>query len=214
MAKVRGPLLSFGASGQIGKAAVFGSWRGIAYAREYTTPANPQTVEQTLTRNVFSFIQSVWKQAPALFQAPWTLYAQGKPLTNRNVFSKFNVGILRGAPDLDDFVFSPGALGGLPPASMVITPGNDQLSVAVTPPAVLPVGWTIASAIVAAIEEQDPETGTEYQITAGEDVSDPYTVVLALQNATQYEVGAWLKWNRPQGDFAYSPAIRGTGLTT
>lgn len=214
MAKVTGPLLSFGARGQIGKAAVFGSWRGIAYAREYTQPANPQTAEQTITRNAFSFLQAVWKQAPTLFQQPWSAYARGKPLTDRNVFSKFNLPVLRGEADLANFVFSPGALGGLPPVSMVVTPGNDQLSVAVTVPAVLPTGWTINGVVVAAIEDQDPDVDTAYQITAGEDLTAAYTIVLALGSAILYRVGAWIRWNRPDGELAYSPAIVATGLTT
>jgi len=44
MSKLTGPLLSFGARGQIGKAMVTSTWKGVPYARQYVVPANPQTV--------------------------------------------------------------------------------------------------------------------------------------------------------------------------
>lgn len=46
MAKVTGPLQSFGASGQIAKSIVFGSWKGIAWVRRHVIPANPQSSGQ------------------------------------------------------------------------------------------------------------------------------------------------------------------------
>jgi len=215
MAKTTAPLLSFSASGQIGKTQVYGSWKGRSYVRRHVTPSNPQTAEQSLTRNAFSFLQAVFKIAPPLVQAPWELYAKGIVMTARNAFAKFNLPTLRTASDLTVFTMSPGAKGGLPPSAVVVTPGNDQLSVAVTPPAVLPTDWTITSAIVAVIPDQDPQTGVDFVSTAGEDLTDPYTVVLTgLESAALYQVFAWLKWLRPDGAIAYSPSIQSTGLTT
>jgi len=214
MGKTTAPLLSFGASGQIAKTVVYSKWKGRGYARRHVVPANPQTTEQTLTRNNFSFLSSVWKVAPALFTAPWTLYARGKVLTDRNALVKFNLPVLRGEVDLANFVFSPGALGGLPPIAAVATPGVGQLSVAVTPPAVIPTDWTIAAAVVAVIADQDPQTGILYEITAGEDLTDPYAVVLTGLDAVLYQVGAWLRWTRPDGSIAYSPSIVTTGTPT
>lgn len=46
MAKVTGPLFSMTASGQLGKAIVYASWKGIEYVREYLIPANPKTANQ------------------------------------------------------------------------------------------------------------------------------------------------------------------------
>jgi len=215
MAKNVAPLLSFGASGQIGKTLVFSKWKGTSYTRQLVTPNNPQTTEQTITRNAFSWLQRVYKTAPALATAPWTAYAAGKPLTDRNAFTKFNLPNIRGESDLAGFTFSPGALGGLPPTAVVVTPGDDQLSTAVTAPSVLPAGWTIQAAIVAAVRDQDPDDGILYTVSAGEDTTAAYAVVLtSLASAALYRVGAWLRYLRDDGLIAYSPAVMTTGLTT
>lgn len=50
MAKVKAPLLSFGASGQIAKTMVFFPWKGINATREYVVPSNPKTDAQTTQR--------------------------------------------------------------------------------------------------------------------------------------------------------------------
>jgi len=50
MAKLKAPLLSLGASGQIGKALVFFPWKGLNVAREYIIPSNPKTSGQTTQR--------------------------------------------------------------------------------------------------------------------------------------------------------------------
>jgi len=211
MAKTTAPLLSFDAAGTIAKTAVYAKWKGRGYVRRYVTPSNPQTAEQSLTRNTFGFLQSVYKIAPALVTDSWDAYARGKVLTGRNAFGKFNISNLREEVDLDNITLSPGALGGLPPASMAITPGSGQLSVAVTVPTVVPAGWTIQAVVVAAIREQDPQTGVLYTITAGEDLSTPYTVVLTGLAAFAHEVRAFIRWVRPDLQIAFSPDIAGTG---
>ena len=53
MAKLKAPLLSLGASGQIGKSIVFFPWKGLDVAREYVVPANPQTTLQITQRTYF-----------------------------------------------------------------------------------------------------------------------------------------------------------------
>lgn len=50
MAKLKAPLLSLGASQQLGKTLVFFSWKGINAVREYVIPANPKTALQTTQR--------------------------------------------------------------------------------------------------------------------------------------------------------------------
>lgn len=50
MAKLKGPLFSFGASGAIGKTLVYFPWKGIDCVREYVIPANPQSGPQTTQR--------------------------------------------------------------------------------------------------------------------------------------------------------------------
>ena len=56
MAKLKAPLLSLGASGQLGKALVFFGWKGLDVVREYVIPANPQTTAQTTQRGYLTDI--------------------------------------------------------------------------------------------------------------------------------------------------------------
>ncbi|GAJ23952.1 unnamed protein product, partial [marine sediment metagenome] len=51
MAKLKAPLLSFGASGAIAKAVVYFPWKGLNVAREYVIPSNPRTKLQTDQRD-------------------------------------------------------------------------------------------------------------------------------------------------------------------
>jgi len=215
MAKPTAPLLSFGASGQIGKTLVYGSWKGQPFARRHVVPFNPQSVEQTVTRNAFTFLQSVYKYAPALMTDVWEAYAKGKTLTARNGFTKGSLGNIRGESDLALLRLSVGAGGGPPPTAVVVTPGNDQLSMAISVPTSLPTGWSIYSAIAAVIPDQDPDSGVMYETTAGEDLTAAYVVLITgLRSAQLYQVRAWLKWTRDDGTYAYSPDIASTGLTT
>jgi len=210
MAKPTAPLLSFGASGAIGKTMVYGSWRGRQYVRRHVVPANPQSAEQTITRNAFTFMQNVYKFAPSLMTDVWTAAARGKALTARNAFTKGSLGAIRGEADLDNLVLSGGAFGGPPPATVVATPGAGQLSVAITVPSTVPAGWTVYSAVAACIRDQDPDDGVLYTVTAGEDLTSTYAVVLTGLAAELYQVRGWLKWTRPDGSFAYSPEVADT----
>lgn len=214
MAKVRAPLLSFGASGQIGGSQVYASWKGRAYARELVTPANPRSAEQTITRSLFSWLNQVYKFAPSAMTEAWAAYAAGQVMTDRNGFIKINLPDMRDEVDVNNFVFSPGARSGIAAAAIVATGGNDQITVDITAPA-LPSGWTIVEAIAAAIRQQDPQTDDLYTITAGTDATSTYQVVLTgLANAQEYLVGAWFKYLRPDGLNAYGRAISALETTT
>jgi len=214
MAKTTAPLFGFDAAGSLGKSIVFSRWRGRSYVRRHQVPSNPQSAEQTVTRSLFSWLNAVYKVAPTQVLDVWQAAARGKALTDRNAFIKANLPFLRGETDLNNIVLSGGALGGIPPTAMVVTPGNDQLTVDVTAPSTLPSGWTISKAVVAAIQDQDPQTEAEYNIVAGEDLTSTYQVVLALGSAILYQVAAWFVYTRPDGSLAYSAAIMDTGLTT
>jgi len=50
MAKVNGPLLSLGATGQIGKALVYSTWKGLNTVRQHVVPANPNSTAQATQR--------------------------------------------------------------------------------------------------------------------------------------------------------------------
>jgi len=214
MAKVTAPLLSFGASGQVAQTQVYSKWKGRPYVRRHVIPANPQTAEQSKTRNAFTWLQNVYKFMDPLCTAPWEAYASGQVMTGRNAFTKANLPTLRPATDIDILQLSPGALGGLPPASFTVTPGNDQLTLAGTAPASTPDGWTAYSMVFAVILSQNPQSGQDYVITVVEDTAAAYSQVIGSLDEAEYQCFAWMKWTRPDGRIAYSPSLQDTGTPT
>lgn len=214
MSKTIAPLLSFGAGGQLGKTAVYSSWKGIPYVRRYTIPANPRTTRQLVTRNLFARLQTMWLLMPAIGKNPFILNSQGQKYTPNNKFTSANVkGLDTSTPptDMDFFVGSPGAKGGLPPASLAVTPGSGSLSVAVGAP-VVPDGWTIVQAQGIAFKQADPQTPFTGQIYSAFDATSPYALAFTGLTASQvYVVSAWFEWLRPDGGTAYGTSITTTG---
>lgn len=213
MSRITAPLLSFGASGAIAKTQVYSTWKGRPYVRRYVIPANPDTVEQQSTRNVFAWLQSVWKFAPAQITEAYSAYASGQVMTDRNAFGKINISVLRAGTDLASFLFSPGAKSGLAASAIAVTPGVGTLTVGLTAPT-LPSGWTIDRGIAAVIRSQDPHSGVLYPIVAGEDASTPYSIAITGLGAHAFNVGGWFKFIKPDGSFAYGPSLLSTGTST
>jgi len=213
MATPTGPLLSFGASGTLGKTIVFSKWKGRPYVRRHVVPANPQTAAQTLTRNAFGFASNLWKSAPTLLRTPWVRFAQGQVLSARNAFIGKNTAILRPEVDILLWIGSPGAKGGLAPLTAVLTPTSQGFTVAVTAPAV-PTGWTLTAAVSAALESQNPQTGVDFLITAADEdpFSSPVTLT-GLKALTAYTVATWLVWTKPDASLAYGAALNDTDTT-
>ena len=77
MAKVKGPLFSLSASGQIAKTLVYGDWKGIDVVRKYVIPANPNTSGQQTQRGYFGAAVEDWHTDgfTAIDVAAWNLYA-------------------------------------------------------------------------------------------------------------------------------------------
>lgn len=214
MAKPTGGLMAFDARGQLGKTIVYSSWRGRNYVRRYVVPANPKTTAQTGTRTIFQWLQESWKRAPSGVQESWTAAAKGKPYTNRNWFTKFGAFALISAGNLTTWDYSSAAGGGLAPAAATATGGANQLTIAVTAPA-LPDGWTIVEAQAACVEGQNPTTQQLWTWTYGTDLTSPYSIVLSgLAATTTYHWCAWFKFQKPDGTFAYGPSIMGDTATT
>jgi hypothetical protein len=208
------PLLSFDARGQIGKAIVYSSWKGRSYARRHVIPANPNSADQQETRNTFSWLNNVWRMMPADIIAGWDAYADSNRFTNRNGFIKINLSALRSEADLTNFIFSPSAKGGPVGGTFTITPGNDQVQLALAAPT-LPAGWTIVQANFAAIRQQDPQSGELYVVSSAVDATSAYDVTITgLASAVTYVVGAWFTFLKPDGTNAYGQAQMGTALTT
>jgi len=63
MGKVKGPLLSLGASGKIADTLVFMSWKGIQDVRQHVIPANPKTAAQQTQRGYVTDAVAEWHAA-------------------------------------------------------------------------------------------------------------------------------------------------------
>lgn len=215
MAKVKSPLLSLGARGQIGKSQVYGSWRGVPYTRQHVIPSNPRTAAQTQTRDAFTRLSEMYKRLGALAVAPWNASISGRPLTARNMFTKVNLPALRGASDFTSFVGSPGALGGLPPTSIsadpTATPGEIEVTVG---SGAEPTGWTLASIVAVAFEDQAPNVAfSQFVAEAQNDtptVEGDTVVTFAGRPSTLHVVSAWPVWTLPDGRSAYGPSLTDT----
>jgi hypothetical protein len=216
MSKTTAPLLSFDAKGQIGKSMVASSWRGVKYMRRYVIPANPKTLAQQTVRSTFALLREMWKLAPALITAPWDSFAQGRPFLGMNKWVGENVRVLNGETDMNNFIGSPGAKGGLAPLGITVDDAvATQFTVTVdVPPA--PPGWAISGAVAYAFLDQDPAGFFEGQITVAEDTAGPaYAVVLTgLTPAEEYQVGAFLRWTKPDGVLAYSVSLGTQAIAT
>ncbi len=218
MAKTKGPLLSLGARGSIAKSQVYARWKGVDYARVHVDPANPRTVEQTSTRDVFSSLNAQWKYSPALAQAPFQAAAQGKPVTDRNLFIRANLGPMRDETDMDFYIGSPGSRGGIPPVSLALAaPGAGALNASLVTTAA-PTDWTLSQAVGVAFVQRDPHdlpvtfpvTAEDMTPTAGGTSVIPFT---GLTPGT-YVVSAWPVWTKPDGFFAYGPSLTDTIVVT
>ena len=213
MAKVTGPLLSFSAGGQIAQTQVYSRWKGRPYVRRYLVPANPRSAGQTLTRSVFAWLSNTWRLMPSDVQAPWKAAASNQVMTDRNLWMKQNIATLRDGIDLTGLVLSPGARAGLN-TTVDITGAAGAINIDVATPSVLPAGWTIISAVSAAILQQDPHTDIDYQIFSATDLTAPYAPNITGLDAGDYIAGAWLVFQRSASltDLAYGAAI-GTAVT-
>lgn len=216
MAKVTGPLLSFGGSGQIGKAAVFGSWRGISYARQYVVPANPRTTAQQANRTRFALLREMWKLAPAALRAPWEAFASGRPFLPFNKFVGENNRLLNGEEDFATAIMSPGARGGLPPIAVAAATGGaaGEIDITVTPPASLPEGWALVEVGAAAFPQQNPVGLFAGPLQAGTSADPEVAITLGgFEAAAPIACFGWVVYTKPDGRLAYSGSLYSTADT-
>lgn len=213
MAKVNAPVLSIGASGQIGKTQVYANWRGIPYARHYVTPSNPRSAAQTKTRSVFTWLSASWKTAPADFTAPWTLYATGQKFLDRNAYIGQNTKSLVSGTDLTDFIGSPGAKGGLPPLSAAGTPSSGAIAIALSAPSA-PAGWTLTKATGYAVPNHDPHATLSGGIKTVSITSTFTAIDITGLAAGSTRYGTFLQWTKPDGTLAYSTDVGGIAIVT
>lgn len=206
MAVVTAPLLSFGASGQIGKTMVYASWKGRPYVRQLVTPTNPRTTSQVSTRNSFTFLSDVWKVSPAGFRSPWAAYAKNLVMTDRNAWIKLNLANLREGSDLEEIILSPGANGGLA-VPITATGGVGSIVIDIDPPSPLPSGWTIVQAVGAAILDQDPNDPSDVEVHVSTADASPYALTISGLVPGLYQATGWFVFQRSPSltDLAYGP---------
>lgn len=88
-ARVSGPLFSLSASGTVGKAFTFGTWKGIPYVREWFKPQNPNDPKQINVRTAMRIAVVQWQNLNAPAKAAYEAGAAGKG------YSGFNLAIKR-----------------------------------------------------------------------------------------------------------------------
>lgn len=215
MAKVTAPFLSLSARGTLGKTLVASVWRGVKYFRQHVIPANPQTAGQTATRTVFSTTILMWKLMGTVARSAFDLFASGRPFTGSNAFTGQNIKVMRAEVDMNNFIGSPGAKGGIAMVSSVVSTGvgSGEIDVTITE-ASLPSGWSIVEAQAVGFPDQDPALAFVGPIVEGVDVATPFVVTLTgLGSAVACQAAAWIKYLKPNGDNAYSVGITGQAVS-
>ncbi|HET98797.1 MAG TPA: hypothetical protein ENH89_00185 [Aurantimonas coralicida] len=214
MAKITGGLLAFGARGTVGDLLTYASWRGQPYVRQRVIPANPRTTGQVLTRDIFTNMGLRWKQGGPLMRACWDRFAVGQKFVGRNVYMGKNLEAMRGEADMNLYIGSPGAKGGLPAVTLVLASvASLGIEATITAPAP-PTDWTLTSGIATCFIDQTPEATVADTIQEGEQVAIPGDVDFTGLTATTYQVQAWLKWAKADGSIAYGASISDTILVT
>lgn len=209
MAKVTAPFLSLAARGTLGKTLVASRWRGIPYFRQHVIPANPKTAGQVSTRSVFSLTILMWKLMGTVARSAFELFASGRGFTGSNSFTGANIETMRGEANMNLFIGSPGAKGGIAMVAAVASTGTGSGEVDMTiTEAALPSGWSIVEAQAMGFPDQDPETLFVGPIVEGVDVATPFVVTLTgLGSAVACQAIGWIKYLKPNGDNAYSVGV-------
>jgi len=86
MVKVLGPMMSFEASGTIGKIATFSKWKGRPYVRQRVVPTNPKSVLQVSTRAMMRFLAQSWVGVGSTPQGSWDELAAAAQVSPFNSF--------------------------------------------------------------------------------------------------------------------------------
>ena len=119
MAQVTGPLLSFGASGSVGKAVTFATWKGRPYVRQLVKPSNPKSNGQTAQRAMQKFLSQAWAGLTSVNQATWDA------LASQNAYSPFNAYTSANLKRWSDFLApsqaNPPTTGGTNPTLSTLT---------------------------------------------------------------------------------------------
>ncbi len=90
MATVKGPLFSLEASGTLGGAVVYSTWKGRSYVRRHVVPANPKAVGQISMRAMLRFLSQAWQYLSDADRADWDTLAAITNISPFNAFLGYN----------------------------------------------------------------------------------------------------------------------------
>src|SRR3989304_1279249 len=152
MAKLKAPLLSFGASGKLADTLVYFPWKGLAVVRSYVIPANPNSAGQQTQRGILTESVASW-HALGLDDddvTAWNRYAASRPTPQSgfNAFVKDFVdlrvsGVILAATDmcsnggpLQAAPPAPGARAASPPPPAPPAPAMAKLTALPDPPTI------------------------------------------------------------------------------
>lgn len=135
MVKVQAPALSMAASGKLGGAIVFASWKGRPYVRELVRPSNPKSGPQIGVRAMMKFLSQQWAGLSTADKEDWLTRAAATTISNFNAYVAYNMSRWRSflAPSKTDPATE--ASTALTVSSLVATGAIHQASVAITPSA-------------------------------------------------------------------------------
>lgn len=98
MVKVQAPAMSLAASGSLGGAMVFATWKGRPYVRSLVRPSNPKSGGQTGVRSSWKFLSQKWDAIIAGSKATW------EDRADQGVYSTFNAYMSYNAARWRDFL--------------------------------------------------------------------------------------------------------------
>ncbi len=94
MVKLKGQLLSLGASGSLGKAVTFSNWKGRAYAKKFASPTNNQQMTQLGLRAGMTFLSQQWANISAADKATWVNTAAASQISPFDAYVGDNLSAL------------------------------------------------------------------------------------------------------------------------
>jgi hypothetical protein len=122
--------MSMSASGTVGDAITFATWKGRPYVRERVIPNNPKSAKQTGIRVMLRFASKLWKAASAPDKALWVDEGTSREISPFNAFlsAQMNEWLLTKAPAMD--LIPARSVACATPASAVATAGTKSITVA------------------------------------------------------------------------------------
>jgi len=213
MARLTGPLASFGAVGQIGHTIALQRRNGRNIARAYQVSPDPRTPSQVEMREVMRWLTQAFRLQGLTVRTFWNTAAAGKPYTGANLFVRENIARMKSDTDLANLVLFNNLNHLWPPATFAFTPLSNGFRAEATPPA-LPPGSSIQTFRANWLHNKDPHLPYDNFTNSTNDNSAPYLInVGGLGHGTAVYVSCGFAFLLPSGSVLYGPAEHSTLVT-